>query len=65
MHPVFIDHCHALALVIFVSFIILVRSGCDMGDLCVLSGLGVLYVYGVFYSLGDYVSLWLPRLVLN
>ena len=36
-----------------------------MGDLCVSTGLGVLYVYGVFSSLGDYVSLWLPRLVLN
>jgi hypothetical protein len=41
--------CHALALVIFVFFILLVRSGCDMGHLCVLSGLGVLYVYGVFH----------------
>ena len=34
--------CHVLALVIFVFFIILVRSGCDMGDLCVFPGLGVL-----------------------
>ena len=27
--------CHALTLVIFVSFIILVRSGCDEGGICV------------------------------
>jgi hypothetical protein len=35
------NSCHALALVIFVFFIVLVRPGCDMGDLCVLSCLGV------------------------
>ena len=57
--------CHALVLVIFVFFIILVRSGCDMGDLCVFSGLGVLYVYGAGPFLGSFVCLWLPRLVLN
>ena len=35
MHKVDVLTYHALALVIFVSFIILVRSGCDMGDVCV------------------------------
>ena len=44
--------CHALALVIFVFFIILVRSVCDMDDYMFLSCLGLLYVYGVVTSLG-------------
>ena len=30
-----INKCHALTLVFFVLFIILVMSGCDMGDMCV------------------------------
>ena len=30
-----LDDCHTLTLVFFVSFVILVRSGCDMGDVCV------------------------------
>ena len=42
---------------------VLVRSGCDMGDLCVLSGQGFLYVYGAVSFLGSLYSL--PRLVLN
>ena len=45
-HPVF-----------FVFLVILVRSGCDMGDVCVLSCLGVLYVYGAVSFLGVYVSI--------
>ena len=46
-------YCHALTLVIFVFFIILVRSGCDKGWFVVfLSYLGFLYVYGVVTSLG-------------
>ena len=44
--------CHALTLVIFVSFIILVRSGCDMGDLCVLppGSRGFVCLWGVSKS---------------
>ena len=42
-----------------------VRSGCDMRDVCVLFCVGVLYVHGAVSFLGVYVSLWLPRLVLN
>ena len=38
-HKKIMPTCRALALGIFVCFIILVRSGGDMGDLCVLSGL--------------------------
>jgi hypothetical protein len=39
--------CHALALVFLFFFIILVRSGCDMGNVCVLSVLGGYMVKGV------------------
>ena len=38
-------HCHALTLVIFVFFIILVRSGCDEGGMCFFPCF--LYIFGV------------------
>ena len=39
--------CHALVLVICVFFIILVRPGCDMGDLlCVVLSGGLLDLWG-------------------
>ena len=41
--------CHALALVIFDVFIILVRPGCDMGELFVYLVQGVLQIYGVVF----------------
>ena len=63
--------CHAMTLVFFVFFIILVRSGCDMGDMCVfvssmvfVLSRGFVDLWGCFH-LGVYVGLWLPRLVLN
>ena len=50
-------HCHGLTLVFFVFFIILVRSGCDEGDICVFGLSCVLYVYGVYLGLGVFMSM--------
>ena len=47
--------CHALTLVFLVSFIILVRSGCDEGDICVF--VLFLYVYGLVSSLGGFMAM--------
>ena len=49
-----LENCHTLTLVFFVFLVILVRSGCDMGDVCVLPCLGVLFVYGAVSFLGVY-----------
>ena len=55
----------------FFSLYILVRSGCDVGGMCVfvssrgfVLSRGFVDLWGCFH-LGVYVGLWLPRLDLN
>jgi hypothetical protein len=57
-----VQYCQTLTIV-FVFFVILVRSGCDMGDVCVfILSRGFVCLWGCYLSR---CFVWLPRLVLN